>query len=565
MSLSKQSFLKMKSAFTPIGLLCSVLSAVPVTGAAQSINPNPSVQQSIEQSTQLLRDRTRPKALAQVDLLGLQSEAAIDLLTSVQVQGDLLKKDIEAYWKNWLGQPVSAEQIQAFHSWFYDKARHAGFMAYAQTQTVNQGQGQSLIIQTLQPKVNRVRILSSDPSLLKEYAGLLQRRFEVDFKPGVPLDTLGLDQRLDSVSYDLPLELDATLRAVGPELLDLIVHITPAAKNPGQMLSFVQYWTQHGLKQYGRAQIAAMASWAGLQEKSSLSVIGQVSEGIGYARAEYEGLLPDDGRWRVYSARSHSKSIFTGLSTTKNHTSEVGAGFTRLLGGHRATVFKGHAEISSRKSESHLLATSTPVSLVIDHQLRLRWTADNGRLSMHPSRVEMGLSVGDYKRVQGPALSEGSYTRLEVSAKTQRALDARGSLTLKASAKGHWANRNLDSYNQMALGGVSGVRAYTSVDGVGDRAVIGSLELNKKYEKQWSAGVFYDAGYVQTNVTPLGSSNFKNDTLQAVGLKLHGQMPGVDYSFIWAKGVGGYKSWQNTNLESRPNNHRLWAGVTLFF
>jgi hemolysin activation/secretion protein len=275
--------------------------------------------------------------------------------------------------------------------------------------------------------------------------------------------------------------------------------------------------------------------------------------------------LPDVGRWRVYSARSDSKSIFTGLSTTKNHTSEVGAGFTRLLGGHRATVFKGHAEISSRKSESHLLATSTPVSLVIDHQLRLRWTADNERLSMHPSRVEMGLSVGDYKRVQGPALSEGSYTRLEVSAKTQRALNTRGSLTLMASAKGHWANRNLDSYNQMALGGVSGVRAYTSVDGVGDRAVIGSLELNKKYEKQWSAGVFYDAGYVQTNVTPLGSSNFKNDTLQAVGLKLHGQMPGVDYSLIWAKGIGGYKSWQNTNLESRPNNHRLWAGVTLFF
>jgi hemolysin activation/secretion protein len=556
-------FQKMKSAFTPIGLLCSVLSAVPVMSAAQSSNPSP--QQGIEQSTQILRERTQPKALAQVDLLGLQSAASIDQLMSVQVQGALLKKDIEQYWKSWLGQPVSAEQLQEFHSWFYEKARQEGFMAYVQTQTVNQGQGQNLIIQTLQPKVNNVRILSSDPLLLKAYADLLQRRFEVDFKSGSPLDTLGLDQRLDSVSYDLPLELDATLRAVGPELLDLIVNITPAAIKPGQLLGFVQQWTHYGLKQYGRVQVSAFANWAGLQEKSSLSVIGQISEGVGYARAEYEGLLTDLGRWRLYTAKSHSKSILTGLSTTRNNTSEAGAGFSSVLGGHRATVFKGHAEVSTRKSDSHLVATGAPVSLIIDHQLRLRWTADNERLSTHPSRVEMGLIVGDYKQVQGPALSDGSYTRVDVSAKTKKALDSRGSLTLIASAKGQWANRNLDSYNQMALGGVSGVRAFTSVDGVGDRAFMGSLEFNKKFKNQWSAGVFYDAGYVETNVTPLGSPKFKNDTLQAVGLKLNGQMPGVDYSFIWAKGVGGYKSWQDTNLESRPNNHRLWAGVTLFF
>ncbi len=126
----------MKSAFTPIGLLCSVLSAVPVMSAAQSSNPSP--QQGIEQSTQLLRERTQPKALAQVDLLGLQSAAPIDQLMSVQVQGALLKKDIEQYWKSWLGQPVAAEQLQEFHSWFYEKERQEGFMAYVHTQTVNQ-------------------------------------------------------------------------------------------------------------------------------------------------------------------------------------------------------------------------------------------------------------------------------------------------------------------------------------------------------------------------------------------------------------------------------------------
>ena len=118
---------------------------------------------------------------------------------------------------------------------------------------------------------------------------------------------------------------------------------------------------------------------------------------------------------------------------------------------------------------------------------------------------------------------------------------------------------------------MTGVRAYTSIDGVGDRAVLGSLELNKAFKGQWSAGVFYDAGYVQNSVQRVGAQNFNHDTLQAVGLKVQGQGPGpkpgqsVDYSVTLAKGIGGYKSWQSTNLESKPNNYRVWAGLIFFF
>jgi hemolysin activation/secretion protein len=559
----------MKFVITPIALVCCLWSALPETTSAQSINPSP--QQGIEQSTRLLRERAQAKPLAQIDMLGLESAVPIPHLVSVQVQGDLLKQDIEQYWKNRIGQSVSTDELQDFHSWFYEKARREGFMAYAQTQIVDAGQGQRLIIQTLQPKVGTVRILSSDPVLIKAYASLLQSRFEVDFKSGMPLDTLGLDQRLDSVGYDLPIELDATLRAVGPELLDLIVNITPSKKNPGQLLSFIEQWTNYGLRQYGHAQIMAMGNWSGLQAKSSLSLLGQVSEGIGYARAEYEGLAPEVGRWRVYGARSDSQSILPGLSTTKNYSAEVGAGLTRVLGGYRDTVFKGHVEISARDSLSHLLATGSTVSNISDHQLRVRWTADNERLSPQSSRAEIGLTVGDYTHVAGPTLAEGVYKRVDVAGKTQKVLDNSGTVSVVARLKGQWSNRNLDSYNQMALGGVTGVRAYTSIDGVGDRAVLGSLELNKAFKGQWSAGVFYDAGYVQNSVQRVGAQNFNHDTLQAVGLKVQGQGPGqlpgqsMDYSVTLAKGIGGYKSWQSTNLESKPNNYRVWAGLIFFF
>lgn len=553
----------MKFHLTPVALFCGVLWTMPCAVLAQSSPVSP--QQGIDQSTQLLRERLQLKPLAQVDVLGLESAEPIDRLVQVRVIGDLLQQDIERYWKPYIGQPVSVEQLQEFHSWFYDKSRREGFLAYAQSQTRETVGGQALVIQTLQPKVGTVRILSSEPALLRQYAPLLQRRFDVDFKPGSPLDTLGLDQRLDSVSYDLPIELDATLRAVGPEQLDLIVNVSPASKKPGRLLSFVEQWTNHGLRQYGHAQITAVGQWEGWQEKSSLSLLGQISEGIGYARAEYEGLAPEVGRWRLYGSRSDSHSVLGGSATTQNYSAELGAGMTRVLGGDRDMVYKGQVDVSTRESLSHLKATGIAVSNISDRQLRLRWSADNERLTPNSSRFDVGLTVGDYTRVVGPALQPGTYKRVDVGGKTQTTLDSAGTVTLVGRAKGQWASRNLDSYNQIALGGLAGVRAYTSIDGVGDRAVLGTLELNKAFPGQWSAGVFYDGGYVQNSVNPVGAQTSNHDTLQAVGLKLQGRAPGVDYSVVMAKGVGGYKSWQSTNIESKPNNYRIWAGLTFFF
>jgi hemolysin activation/secretion protein len=547
-----------------IALACCALSAWPTLTQAQIVIQSP--KQGIDQSSQLLRESLKPKPLARVDTLGLESNESIDQLISVHVLSPLLKPEIERYWQGWLGRAVSIEQIQAFHSWFYEKARQSGSMAYAQTEVVKEGSGQRLVVRTLQPKVGTVRILSAEPALAHEYADLLKRRFEVDFRPGMPLDTLGLDQRLDSVSYDLPIELDATLRAVGPEQLDLIVNITAAKHKPGQVLTAIEQWTNHGLKQYGRAQILAMMNVAAWREKSSVTLLGQISEGLGYARAEYEDLLPDLGaRWRLYGAHAISKSILSGLSTTKNNSQEQGFGLTRVLGGHRDVVFKGSAEISARESRTHLISTGIWISKISDHQIRLRLTADNERLSPQSSRMEVGVTVGDYIHVMGPPLPEGQYKRLDAMGKTQVSLDAAGKVSLMGRIKGQWSNRNMDSYNQIALGGISGVRAYTSVDGVGDRGVIGTVELNRAFSGGWSLGAFYDGGYVQSSVTKLASQTYNHDVLQAVGLKVQGQAPGVDYSVTWAKGVGGYKSWQSTNIESKPNNHRVWAGLTFFF
>jgi hemolysin activation/secretion protein len=553
---------EMKHQLTTLALACLACTVPALTQAQANAG---AAQKNIEQSIQVLRDRT-PKPLANVDMLGLETDAQIDKLMSVDSRGTLLAQDIEAYWRPFVGSAVTKEDIQSFHAWFYEKARQEGFMAYARTEVVASGAGQRLLIQTLQPRVGAIRILSKDPALTQKYASLLQKRFETDFRPGMPLDTLGLDQRLDSACFDLPIELDATLRAVGPELLDLIVNITAVTPKGGDRLSSLVQLNNHGLKQYGQAQLLGVLSVGGLAEKSALSLTAQKSQGIGYLRGDYESLAPWLGsRWRVWGSRSDSHSIQTGSANTNNLGVEAGAGLTRVLGGSRDMVYKAAFELSTRQSQSNLTATGTEISRTNDQQLRLRVTADNERLASHATRAELGLTAGNYSRVIGTTLPEGSYTRLDVSAKTQKALGHSRAWTMVAKVKGQWASRNLDAYNQVVLGGVSGVRAYTSVDGVGDRGVVGTLELNRAFEGQWSAGVFYDGGYVQNSVKRSATQAFNHDALQAVGLQLQGQYQRLNYNLIWAQGVGGYKSWQGINIESKPNNQRLTASVSYAF
>jgi len=543
--------------------LASIASTLPALTLAQA-NGN-AAQKNIEQSLQVLRERT-PRPLANVDMLGLETDTQIDKLASVDSSGALFTQDIEAYWRPFVGRAVTREDIQAFHAWFYEKARQAGFLAYARTEVVPSGQGQRLVIQTLQPRVGSIRILSKDPALAQKYASLLQKRFETDFRPGMTLDALGLDQRLDSACYDLPIELDATLRAVGPELLDLVVNITAVASRGGDRLSSLVQMNNYGLKQYGQTQVLGVLSVGGLAEKSSLNLTAQKSQGIGYVRGEFEGLAPWIGsRWRLWGSRSDSHSVQTGSATTDNLGQEIGAGLSRILGGNRDSVYKGSLELSARQSQSHLMATGTEISRTQDRQLRLRLTSDNERLSTSSTRLELGLTLGNYARVVGTNLPEGSYTRLDVSGKKQTALNNAENWTLTTKFKGQWSQRNLDTYNQFAMGGVSGVRAYTSVDGVGDRGVLGVVEVNRAFEGRWMAGAFYDAGYIENNVNRSATQTWNFDTLQAAGLQLQGQYRGLSYNLTWAKGLGGYKSWQSTNIESRPNNQRFMASATYAF
>lgn len=523
-------------------------------------------QRNIEQLGQQLRERSQPKPLVHVDTLGLEASTPMTRLASLKVQSAILPQAIERYWQPRIGQPVSIEQIQAFHAWFYDKAAREGFMAYAKTEVVMTPAGEQLQVQVMQPKINVVRVLSLNGQPDAAHLKRIQARFADKFQAGVALDTLALDQLLDSASFDLPVELEATLRAVGPELLDLVITVAPAQAQPGHWLSGVAQLNNHGLRQYGRAQLMA-ASTVGMPGiKSQLSLLAQASEGIAYGRADVEFLLPAvGGRGQVFGSYSRSRSVLGGSASTKGQSTELGLGLTRILGGSRDVVFKGQMDVLTRQSESRLQATDAPISNTKDHQWRWRLSADNERLSNQPVRAEMGLTLGQYPDAVSLAVPAGSYARVDLALKSQTHINASGSLRLNARVRGQWANRNLDGYNQITLGGVNGVRAYTSADGTGDRGVLGTLELSQSLPLNTTVSVFYDVGQVVPQVHPLASATVQRYVLQGSGLQVQGRYFQVQYALTWAKGHRGYKGWVPSNIESEPNNQRVNLSVSYAF
>ena len=111
---------------------------------------------------------------------------------------------------------------------------------------------------------------------------------------------------------------------------------------------------------------------------------------------------------------------------------------------------------------------------------------------------------------------EGRYTKLEASLTGVQAIGHRTDVMMKLSAQ--VASRNLDSSEQLYLGGANAVRAYPQGEGSGDRGALGTLEL--RYHTNvpgLTLSTYFDAGHT--------FDGMEND-----GMTLKGWGIGVSYT-----------------------------------
>jgi hemolysin activation/secretion protein len=219
---------------------------------------------------------------------------------------------------------------------------------------------------------------------------------------------------------------------------------------------------------------------------------------------------------------------------------------------------------------THSTINSVQVAVQADNgdramQLRSnRWNAQAaitvGNNSNNDPNDAVTKRSGNYAKVTGRA--SGSYN-----------LTANGNWFVNGQINGQLASKNLDSSEQMAMGGPNAVRGYRSDEGSVDEGFITNVGIYRRFPittgHQMQLSGFVDFGFGRVNHAPWdgwassypGVSNVKNTrVLTSYGLGVDWLTPvGVTFSLAVAKPFGwSPASWVNPG--KKPVQYWLSAG-----
>lgn len=126
---------------------------------------------------------------------------------------------------------------------------------------------------------------------------------------------------------------------------------------------------------------------------------------------------------------------------------------------------------------------------------------------------------GNLIQDQSTARTNGFYSRFNATASRLQGLDDINQLFVSIS--GQLAPQNLDTSEQMSLGGPDGVRAYPTDEALGDLGMLSRVELRHNVLKTLQLFDFYDAGWIQQHAETWSNwSNTQPNTywLQGIGV-----------------------------------------------
>ena len=517
--------------------------------------------------------RVAPKPVAKKPSAPATTDQGFARLAAIQVNSPLFQNELMAYWTSAINQPVPAQKLSEFKAFAWELFQKKGYLAYITTSAQPTPEGSVLTVNVSMPTVGKVTVVTVDGNKGKEYADEVARRFSAIYTTGTPVDVQGFENQLTAAAYDLPVDLEVSLRQVNDKVVDVVINLRPVEAQPGTLLGGVLQGNNYGLEQFGRTQLLGSLRIAGVTPFSELTLTTQQSDGVGYYRADYEAPLVGTGmRWKVYGSEVQSKA-----NTVKGWSNEAGAGLTKLLSTDRDGRWLAGVETSRRETQNTTAGLTTADR--VDQQVRLKLRAEsnkgwvdsfNNEFVLVSGRMNLDRWADDKTSDISPSTGlnvAGTYQKLEMNGGLSQALGNDGIYTGSVRWRAQAAGKNLDTYNKMSLGGVNGIRAYKSTDGVGDQGAQMSFDIIHQVVPDVYGGLFYDVGVVKNSHTP---SSTAIDTgaylLQGVGWQVGGKINEFNWSLSVAHAFGktpGPGVWLSTNTQ--PGDVRGNFAITRSF
>lgn len=187
-----------------------------------------------------------------------------------------------------------------------------------------------------------------------------------------------------------------------------------------------------------------------------------------------------------------------------------------------------------------------------------------GSLMGSAGNVDRNAS-GTYNSYYGVA---GNFLKMRYGYNRTQAIT--DSLSAYVSVSGQLASKNMDSSEQLYLGGPTNVRAYGSGQGPASQGNLSTVELRQNLPYQTQLAAFYDLGNVQTwkynNPTVNGVNNTYN--LQGLGAYFSWYGPyGFNLKATWAMRTGSLPDSvvAYLNQNGGTSNNRVWLNASIPF
>jgi hemolysin activation/secretion protein len=309
-----------------------------------------------------------------------------------------------------------------------------------------------------------------------------------------------------------------------------------------------------------------------------ISVNGIYSEGSQYVQGAYSLPASKDG------LRLGLAGTFLNYKNVSNYANTANAGY-------------GDAWTTGVSAAYPLVRTqSTNVNVTANYDVK-EYTNKNSQtlttISAYNIRnATVGISGNHYDSLAGGGISSGSlaavignldilsssvqgygqytpssFTKFTFAGNRTQQLSEDGTTTAYVAVSGQFSSVNLNSAEQIYMGGPYAVRAYPVAQGGGSQGGIGTIELRHQFPERITASMFYDVGLVQqyknTYQNWQGLTNANNTySLQGAGLGLKWDWEGWNLGAMVAWQIGKNPLYSSTGqqvaTDGTTTNPRGW-------
>lgn len=464
----------------------------------------------------------------------------LDRLHGVTVNSPLFKDELLKYWITSIDQPVSAEKLAAFKSFAWDLFQRNGYLTFITLKTQDTPEGTILTVDVVKPVIGKITVSLKDGETGHEYAEEVLRRFSKAYPSGAGVDVAGFESYINAASYDLPVDLNVSLRQAGNESMDVVIELAVISHESGKFINGIAQLNNYGLSQFSTYQALTSFKFEGLTPLSEAVVSTQASQGIFYGRLDYEAPIVGTGfHWRTYGS---------GVSSIANQTqglsSEFGVGLVKLVNTNRYGRSLLSLDAGYRDTQSAV--DGVQASDHVEHNTKIKLHSEYTKTWVENFHNDISFVSGNVwlnptSESTDPYGISGIYHKIEFLGRISQSLGDKSDYMGSVRWHGQFTDKNLEGYDRIALGGITSLRGYSSIDGVGDQGVVFMFDFVKHITHKFYAGVLYDVGRVKDRHYNVDSSAINgNDpyTLQDAGFVFGGKIFNINFTGSIAKSFG---------------------------